>query len=274
MSEHTVFIGGGNMGRSLIGGMIAAGASPDTLAVVELDAAKRAALEQDFGVRTGAEAEPLLSAGCTLLLAVKPQGMAAVARALAPAVARLAPLCLSIAAGIREPDLRRWLGGECAIVRTMPNTPALVRAGITALYANAAVTAAQRERAQAVMGAVGQTLWVEREDDLDVVTAVSGSGPAYFFHVMELLENAGCTLGLAPEQARRLAVGTALGAARLAADSAHAPAQLREQVTSPGGTTEAALGVFASGGLPELFERAVIAARDRSRTLAEQLGEA
>ena len=268
------FIGGGNMASSLVGGLIAGGADPHTLWVAEPVAAKREELRQRFGIQVAAQASDVVANTDTLVFAVKPQVMAAVVRALASDINEKRPLLISIAAGVREPDIRRWVGFEAAIVRCMPNTPALVSSGATALYANANVSQEERERAESVLRAVGTAIWVDDEGLLDAVTALSGSGPAYFFLLTELLEKAGCQLGLPAETARALSLQTAYGAAKMALESEHDPATLRVQVTSPGGTTERALARFQEGGLEALVLDAVAAARDRSVELGEQLGKA
>ncbi|RKZ37745.1 MAG: pyrroline-5-carboxylate reductase [Gammaproteobacteria bacterium] len=267
------FIGGGNMASSLVGGLIAGGADPDALWVTEPVAAKRQALRQRFGIHATASIADVVANTDTLVFAVKPQVMPAVVRALASAVSAKRPLLISIAAGVREPDIRRWVGFAAAIVRCMPNTPALVGSGATALYANTNVSQEQRERAESVLRAVGTAIWVDDEGLLDAVTALSGSGPAYFFLLTELLEKAGCQLGLPAETARALSLQTAYGAAKMALESEHDPATLRVQVTSPGGTTERALAKFQEGGLEALVLDAVAAARDRSVELGEQLGK-
>ena len=206
------------------------------------------------------------------MLAVKPQLLHAAVRSLAPLAAQARPLILSIAAGIRVADIRRWLGGDIGVVRAMPNRPALIGAGITALYAEPSVEATARAVAARLIEAVGSVVWVGNEAHLDAVTAVSGSGPAYFFLLIEMREAAAIAEGLAPAVARRLAIDTAAGAAALAQSSPDDPATLREQVTSKGGTTAAALAVFDAADLRGIFARAVAAAARRSRELAEEFG--
>ncbi|GAB4358223.1 MAG: pyrroline-5-carboxylate reductase [Immundisolibacter sp.] len=269
MSDEILFIGGGNMGRALLGGLIADGVAPERLAVADPDPARRQALARDFGMPTAARGEDLVGNAAVLVLAVKPQVLKRVARELAPHFGTRRPLVVSIVAGIPEADIDAWLGGGFPVVRCMPNTPALVRQGITALHANARVDAAQRQQAQQILAAVGAVVWVAQEAQLDAVTAVSGSGPAYFFAVMEAMEQAGRTLGLDADMARRLTLQTALGAAVLATQSGDSPATLRAQVTSPGGTTEAALAVLQQGGLAALFEQALKAAQRRAGELAD-----
>jgi pyrroline-5-carboxylate reductase len=207
-----------------------------------------------------------------LVLAVKPQVMRQVAEQLAAVVRERQPLLISIAAGIAEADLDRWVGGGAAIVRCMPNTPALVQTGATALHGNQQTTEEQRSQAEAILRAVGLTVWVEQECLLDAVTALSGSGPAYFFLLMEAMEDAAVELGLDRPTARLLAQQTALGAGRIAIESEEAPAVLRRRVTSPGGTTERAIGEFERGGLPQLVRTAMTAAARRAAELSVQLG--
>jgi pyrroline-5-carboxylate reductase len=270
MAGEIVFIGGGNMGRALLGGLIADGVPTARLAAAEPDAARRAALADEFGMRTAAEGGDLVADAGVVVLAVKPQVLRAVAQALAPRFGARRPLIVSIVAGVTEADIDAWLGGGFPVVRCMPNTPALVRQGISALHANGRVSAEQRDEAQRILAAVGSVVWVPDEAQLDAVTAVSGSGPAYFFAVMEAMEQAGVTLGLAPEVSRQLTLQTALGAAVLATHSADPPATLRVQVTSPGGTTQAALQVLQAGGLDALFRDALAAAHRRAGELARQ----
>ena len=253
------FIGGGNMARSLIGGLLASGSDPDRIWVAEPDAGQREALRARFGVHTSADNPQIAARGEIIVLAVKPQVLRPVAEELAGGVQARRPLVLSIAAGVREPDLRRWLGGEAAIVRTMPNTPALVGSGATALFANPQASEEQRQIAESIMRAVGLTVWVEEERMLDAVTALSGSGPAYFFLLMEALEKIGVRLGLNPEVARLLTLQTAFGAAKMALESPDNPAALRARVTSPGGTTERAISVFQDEQLDALIARSLAA---------------
>ena len=267
------FIGGGNMAHSLIGGLIADGFRRDRIAVAEPDQRRRAALAAEFGIRTEGDNLRVASGAELLLLAVKPQVIERVALGIAETVQRKRPLVVSIAAGIRESDLDRWLGGGCAIVRAMPNTPALVGCSATALHANPEVDQRQRERAESVLRAVGLALWLPEEDLMDTVTALSGSGPAYFLLLMEVMQEAATTLGLDRESARLLTLQTAFGTAKMALESSEDAATLRQRVTSPGGTTERALQVLEEGGIRELFRQALDAARRRSEQLAEQLGE-
>ena len=267
------FIGGGNMARSLIGGLVDTGWPAARIHVADPLPEARAALAAAWPGLAVHEANDEAIAGCSAcVLAVKPQVLPEVAEALAPALQTHPQLVVSIAAGIREADLDRWLGGGHPIVRCMPNTPALVRSGASGLHANERVSPAQRELAEHILRAVGLVVWVEHEAQIDAVTAVSGSGPAYFFLVMEAMTAAGERLGLDRDTARLLTLETALGAARLALESGEDIASLREKVTSKGGTTEAALRVLTEGGLPELFDEALKAAARRAAELAEQLG--
>ena len=265
------FIGGGNMASAILGGLVARGRSGADFVVVEPSAEARERLATRFGVNALAAPGPELAGTSAIVLAVKPQQMRAAASALRPFLA--GQLVLTIAAGIRLADLSRWLGGHGRLVRAMPNTPALVHAGITGLFAPPAVGEADRRDAESLLSAVGSTLWFAAESDLDAVTAVSGSGPAYVFYAIEALENAARELGLSPEAARRLAVETFAGASRLAAERGEDPAALRAQVTSKGGTTERALGVLDEARVKAKFAAAVKAACERSRELGEEFGK-
>ena len=265
------FIGGGNMASAIVGGLLAKGARASDLVVVEVDAAQRARLATRYGVSALEAPGAELAAVEAIVLAVKPQQMRAAARAVAPHLAL--QLVVTIAAGIRLADLSGWLGGHARLVRAMPNTPALVRAGVTGLFAAPSVDAPGRRAAEALLGAVGTTVWFDREADLDAVTAVSGSGPAYVFYALEALEAAARELGLAPEKARALALQTFLGAARLAAERGEDPAVLRANVTSKGGTTERAIAVLEAAGVKAHFIAAVKAAAERSRELGDESGK-
>lgn len=267
------FIGGGNMARSLIGGLIADGVSPQQLRVSDVNAPQLEQLRAQFGVHTFVDNALAAQGAQVVLLAVKPQVARSVCLELGTALGAQRPLLISIVAGLRSADLARWLGFDAAIVRTMPNTPALVQAGATTLHANAHVNAPQRAVAESIMRAVGLTLWVDSEEQMDAVTALSGSGPAYFFLIMELMERAGVSLGLPQETARLLTLQTAFGAAKMALESPEDAAALRRRVTSPGGTTEQALKVFGERGLDKIFIDALTAAQQRSQELAEQLGK-
>ncbi len=273
MNSKTIcFIGGGNMARSLIGGLVQTGFDPARIRVTDPSSEKRTALQQQFGVEAVGDNRAAIEHSDVVVLAVKPQVVRQVLAELAEGLRAKAPLVVSIAAGVREADISRWIGGTPAVVRTMPNTPALVQSGATALYANDHTSEEQRQLAESILRAVGMTLWVSREAQLDAVTAVSGSGPAYGFLLMEMMEESGVELGLERETARLLAMETLLGAARLALSSQEEPAQLRAQVTSPGGTTERALQVLEQGQVRRLYQQALSAARDRAVELGEKLG--
>jgi pyrroline-5-carboxylate reductase len=265
---HTAFIGGGNMARSLIGALIRAGVDARSIAVAEPEEGPRSALARDFGVATHASTLDALANATTVLLAVKPQVMREVCAGLHAALGDARPLIVSIAAGIRLDQIEQWIGVPLPIVRCMPNTPALIGAGATGLIANAQTNADERARVEAILGAAGRTAWIEREELMDTVTALSGSGPAYFFLLVEALEDAAVAQGLPRATARMLASQTCLGAGRMLAESGEAPATLRERVTSPGGTTAAALDAFDAGGLRELVANAIAAATLRGRELS------
>ncbi len=266
------FIGAGNMARSLIGGLIQAGWPKAHLLATDPNEATRAQLTSQLGITVLSDNRAATKQADVVVLAVKPQQLQAVCRELADAVAHK-PLILSVAAGIRTADIDRWLGGGLPIVRTMPNTPALVGSGATGLFANDAVSPEQRTLAENILRAVGITVWVDKEKLLDAVTAVSGSGPAYFFMLMEAMQAAGERLGLEADQARLLTVQTALGAAKMALETQEDVDELRRKVTSPNGTTEAALKVFFETGCMETVDQALAAAYTRAGELAQQLGQ-
>jgi pyrroline-5-carboxylate reductase len=272
--KHQVlgFIGAGNMAGSLIGGLISDAYPADKIWTSDIDAERIADLTARFGIHAAPDNTAVAERSQIVVLAVKPQILQTVAREIAPAVQQYKPLVISIAAGITEAALDEWLGGEAAIVRCMPNTPALVKTGATALHANGRITAEQRSQAEAILRSVGLTVWVEQEALLDAVTALSGSGPAYFFLLMEAMEQAAVELGLDQATARLLTQQTALGAARVAIESEEPPAELRRRVTSPGGTTEQAIAVFEDKHLRAVVLEAMQAARRRAAELSKQLG--
>jgi pyrroline-5-carboxylate reductase len=272
-APHISFIGGGNMARSLIAGLVANGFKPANITVSDPDEKQRQLLTEKFAVHGQTDNQQALAGADAVVLAVKPQQLRDVAGSLAANMPTPCPLFISIAAGIRSNDLHRWLGGQCPVIRSMPNTPAMVRSGVTGLFARPGVSDSQRNLAESILRAVGSTVWVEQESELDAVTAVSGSGPAYFFYVMEVMELAARELGLSADAAHLLTIETAFGAAKLALESHEDPAQLRRQVTSPGGTTEQALAVLEQGGLAQLFNDALQAARLRAAELSEELGD-
>ena len=266
------FIGAGNMAASLISGLIADGYPAERIWVSDFNAHALAHLASEYGVHTTPRNAIVAENAQVLVLAVKPQILAEVVRELAPLIQARRPLVVSIAAGINTASIDRWAGEDVAIVRCMPNTPAMVKAGATGLFATPRVSVEQRSQAEAILRAVGLTVWVEEETQLDAVTALSGSGPAYFFLFMEAMEEAGIALGLEPTTARLLAQQTALGAGRIAIESTEPPAELRRRVTSPGGTTERAIAAFEAGGLRPLVAEAMQAAARRATELSEQLG--
>jgi pyrroline-5-carboxylate reductase len=263
------FLGGGNMAGALIGGLLAKGFDARSISVIEVSPAARERLAARHGVRTSAAPDAASRQADTLVLAVKPQDLRAALSGFAGNPGQ--KLVISIAAGVRLDALARWLGGHKKLVRCMPNTPALIGAGIAALYALPEVTADERNRAETILGAVGEVVWVDEEQLLDPVTAVSGSGPAYVFWFIEQLAASGQKLGLPADVSRKLALHTVLGAAKLAAQSDESPAALRKQVTSRGGTTEAALKVFDEERLAERFARALEAAAKRGAELGAEL---
>ncbi|MGY6276318.1 pyrroline-5-carboxylate reductase [Methylomonas sp. MgM2] len=273
MNTRTIgFIGGGNMATSLMSGLIASGHSPQQIWVSDTSATVLQAHRDNLKVNVSTDNIKVVQEVDVVVLAVKPQVLREVASQIAPSIQQKKSLAVSIAAGISQTSLALWLGSDVAIVRCMPNTPALVLTGATALHANANVSEDQKDLAENILRAVGLSLWVDDESQLDAVTAVSGSGPAYFFLMMEAMEQAAVELGLNEHTARLLVQQTALGAAKIALESAESPAQLRERVTSPGGTTQKAIETFQQNGFVELVSKAVFAARDRSIEMSKQLG--
>ena len=261
------FIGGGNMARSLIGGLVAQGHDPASIRVAEPVDALRAGLERDFGVHVCARAADAARGASTWLLAVKPQVMRDVCGELA-AVAASHPLVVSIAAGITSAQLDRWLGGGQAIVRAMPNTPSLIGQGVTGLFATPNVAPARRDVAEALLRSGGPVVWIDDESRMDAVTAVSGSGPAYVFLLAEAMQAAAERQGLSAHTAALLVRQTLVGATAMLADAGEPPATLRQRVTSPGGTTQAAVETLQSGGFEALLDRAIDRATQRGRELS------
>ncbi|MFP6556868.1 pyrroline-5-carboxylate reductase [Paraburkholderia sp. B3] len=266
------FIGGGNMAAALIGGLIRKGVPAANLYAIDPNEDVRKRNTAQFGVLTGAAADATLAQYDAVLLAVKPQIAKTVAEGLAP---HLAPhqVAITIMAGIRIEDLSRWLGGHARIVRTMPNTPALIGMGATGLVASGGVDAAGRQLASDVLGAVGQTVWFDDESKIDAVTGISGSGPAYVFYFIEALEEAARQLGMDEKQGRALAIATFTGAAQLALQSEEPPSVLRERVTSKGGTTAAALASFDASGIKDAIVRGALAADARAKEMGEEFGK-
>lgn len=267
MTDITIgFIGAGNMASSIFGGLLAKGIDASQIWLNDIDAQRLTALAQEYKVNTSLNYEEIVPRCDVLVLAVKPQVMEQVCAAIAPFLTKPAPMVLSIAAGVTVASLQQWLG-QVPVVRVMPNTPALVQTGASGMFASQEVSQTQRQQAETLMNSVGQSVWLEQEALMDAVTAVSGSGPAYFFLLMENMIDAAIKLGLDKDTATTLVLQTALGAAKLASQSDVGPGILRERVTSPGGTTQAALQTFAEGGFSELVHRALTSAKQRSEEL-------
>jgi pyrroline-5-carboxylate reductase len=271
------FIGGGNMASALIAGLAGKLTAGANIRVIDPNPAALEKLHTQFGVQSAASIAAGLAEADVIVLAVKPQSMREVAAQLLPQLTQCLasggqPLVLSIAAGIRAIDLSRWLGGYQAIVRCMPNTPALIGLGITGMVVGGAVSDAQKQAADAIMSAVGATVWLDDEALIDPVTAVSGSGPAYVFYFIEAMQQAALEMGLSNEQGTQLALATFVGAAQLAAQSTEPVALLRERVTSKGGTTHAALVCMEQSGIKESIVAALKAAAQRGKELGVQLG--
>ncbi len=269
--QHIAFIGGGNMASAIIGGLIRQGMKPGQITVVEPFADTAARLRKDFGVTVLADAGPALDTARLVVWAVKPQVFKEAAQPVAPHTREA--LHLSVAAGIRTDSICRWLGTD-RVVRTMPNTPALVGQGMTALFACPGVSVADKSGVEQVIATTGQFLWVEQETQLDAVTALSGSGPAYVFFFLEAMTEAGMGMGLSQAQAYRLAVATFSGASALAAASSEPPEVLRQRVTSKGGTTYAAITSMENAGIKQAFIQAMQAADQRARELGDEFGRA
>lgn len=265
------FVGGGNMASAIIGGLIRQGLPASAFEVIEPFESTRAKLQQDFGIAALPAASSALERCAVVVWAVKPQAFSQAAQPVQPFTGKA--LHLSVAAGIPSGSIAGWVGSE-RVVRAMPNTPALIGQGMTGLFPREAVSAADRSLVEQVLAPTGQLLWMAAERDLDAVTAVSGSGPAYVFYFIEAMAEAGVEMGLAPEQAHRLAVGTFTGASALAAASTEAPAVLRERVTSKGGTTHAAVTTLDAAGVRASFKAAIRAAQKRAGELAEEFGKA
>ena len=271
MGKRIAFIGGGNMASAIIGGLVRQGFAASQIDVVEPWAEARARLQADFGITAQAEAGPFLGTADLIVWAIKPQTFKEAAAAVA--AHNTGALHLSVAAGIPSSSIATWLGSE-RIIRTMPNTPALIGKGITALYARPAVTQADKDWADEVIATTGATVWLTAEAQLDAVTAISGSGPAYMFYFMEAMTEAGARMGLEREQAYQLAVATFIGAGELARASAEPPESLRAKVTSKGGTTYAAITSMDESGIKDLFAKALFAAHKRAGELGQEFGAA
>lgn len=265
------FVGAGNMAGALIGGLVKQGFSASNISAADPYQPSLDNLQSNFAINTSTANTEAIAAADVVVLAVKPQVLATAASEISGLVQQQRSLVISIAAGIPLASLQKWLGADVAIVRCMPNIPALVQCGATGLFANTHVTDAQRQSAEQILNAVGVSAWVRSEAELDAVTAVSGSGPAYFFLVMEAMQESATAMGLDPELGKQLIMQTALGAATMAQQSDVDAAELRRRVTSPGGTTERAIAELEGGGLRELFKIALRAAEQRSVELAQQL---
>ncbi|MGP9764482.1 pyrroline-5-carboxylate reductase [Halomonas sp. AOP13-D3-9] len=271
MANKITFIGAGNMASAIIGGLIDSGVAPSTITATAPKESELAAIKQRLGINTDTDNNAAVSESDVVVLAVKPQIMRGVCEALRESVQRQQPLVISIAAGLDADTIDQWLGGQNAMVRCMPNTPSLVGYGASGLYANAKVSDAQRDVATQLMEAVGIVEWVEEEALLDAVTAVSGSAPAYFFLMFEAMEEAAVKLGLPAATARRLAIQTALGAATMAQQSDKDPATLKQNVMSPGGTTERAIQHMEEAQLRTTIADAMQACADRAQAMAKEL---
>jgi pyrroline-5-carboxylate reductase len=270
-NSKLAFVGGGNMTRAIASGLLEGGYAADDILISEPFDKQRALLSVALpGVRVCADNDAVVAAAKTVVLAVKPQILAKVCKQLATTVQATRPLILSIAAGIRSVDIDRWLGGKLAVVRVMPNQPALIGAGVSGIFANDATSAAQLKDATRVLSATGAIVTVPDESDIDAVTAISGSGPAYFYLLIDMLIQTGVDLGLNADVARELAIETGKGATLLAGTTGEPIATLIGQISSPGGTTEAALGSLDSSGIRDIFATALTAARDRAVELADQ----
>lgn len=274
MNTPTIaMIGTGNMGSSLIGGLIKNGHPADKIIATDPSEEKLQHMLETFGIQVTKDNHAAAAIADVIIFAVKPQVFGLVAAPLHDLMQHRKPLVMSIAAGVRAESIEQWLGGRAAVVRVMPNTPALIGVGASALYANKYATDDQRNIAESIMRAVGIAVWVDDEKQMDTVTALSGSGPAYFFLILEALQNAAVDLGLPAATAQLLAQQTALGAALMAIDSTHTPAELRQHVTSPGGTTEKAVNVLEEKNIRDIFKQALTAAKLRSEELANLLGD-
>ena len=264
------FVGGGNMATAMIVGLKQQQFDPQSIQVIELDADKRKHLETTYGIKTSNQLEDVAS-NDVIILAVKPQQLKALASSLAPVLKQ--QLILSIAAGIRIEDLSRWLGNYTSIVRAMPNTPAQIQSGVTGVYAAPEVSAKQKQQATEILDAIGETIWLSREDELDAVTAISGSGPAYVFYLIEALQEAAVQLGLSEAQAKQLSIATFQGASQLAANSSTPVQTLRAQVTSKGGTTEQGILSLETSQVKQAIVLAAQQAEKRAKIMGDELGK-
>lgn len=272
MTPTIGFIGGGNMSRSLVGGLISDGYESSLIWVSNPTIKKVQHLQAAFGVNVTASNAEVCDVADVIVLSVKPQVLQDVAKEIRDSIQQRKPLVISVVAGIDAKVIEKWLGGNVAVVRTMPNTPALLGVGATGMFANQFVNKKQNEIAESIMRAVGVIVWVDKESMLDVVTAVSGCGPAYFFMIMEIMQKTAEEMGMNADMAKLLVLQTAFGASKMALESEDAPAQLREQVTSPNGVTEVALRTFKESDIEKIFQQALRNAQQRSQELAEKFG--
>lgn len=270
--KHIGFIGAGNMATALISGLLDGGYPSESIWVSDIDQNKLNRLTQQFGLNAHLDNDEIVRNSEVLVLAVKPQVAQTVLTHIDPGSWRPNQIIISIAAGILESDIERWVGQKIALIRAMPNTPALIRSGATGLHANSEVQAEQKDIAESILRSVGLVVWLESESELDAVTAISGSGPAYFFLLMEAMEECARSLGLDSHTARVLIEQTAFGATKIALEVDQSPAELRQQVTSPGGTTQKALQTFEEGGFRTLVSKALSAAHSRSIEMSRELG--
>ncbi len=273
MNAKICFIGAGNMALSLIGGLIASGYSKDNIIATDPTKEQRNLVTQNLGIHCYEDNNQAIALADTIVFAVKPQQLRIVCLNVQSIIQKHQPLVISIAAGIRTIDINRWLGDNVAMVRTMPNTPALIQSGATGLFANSLVSEIQKSNAEHIMRAAGLTIWVKNEADLDIVTALSGSGPAYYFLFMEAMQNAAIEMGLDKDSARLLTLQTAFGASKMALESSSDLLTLRQKVTSPSGTTEKAIQSFEEQNIRETIHSAMQAAKIRAEELAKELGE-
>lgn len=273
MNASICFIGAGNMARSLIGGLIASGFDKQKIIATDSIPEQCNAMTSQFGIQSTQDNNQAIQQSDIVVLCVKPQILKNVCHEIAPAIQQKNPLILSVVAGVQSEDINHWLGGGLAIVRTMPNTPALIQTGAAGLFANAQVNPTQKEQAENILRAAGLALWVETEAQLDAVTALSGSGPAYYFLFMEAMQEAGEQLGLSAKTAQLLTMQTAFGAAKMAMETSQDCQQLRKNVTSPNGTTEKAIQSFENDGLRQLVLNAMTAAKVRAEQLGKELGD-
>jgi len=272
MNKTICFIGAGNMAKSLIGGLTASGYPKQNICATDPTEAQRAQVTETLGIHCYEDNHQAIAKADIVVLAVKPQILQTVCNDIQSSVNLSKPLIISVAAGIETQDIDQWLGSGHAIVRTMPNTPALIQTGATGLFANAKVSDQQKSEAEHILRAAGIALWVDQEAMLNVVTALSGSGPAYYFLFMEAMQATGESMGLDERTAKLLTIQTALGAAKMALESTDDCAQLRKNVTSPNGTTEKAIQSFESAGIRDMVANAMQAAKERAEALAIELG--